>query len=224
METRIDIKNWNNISTGILNSKDKSQKLIIMIHWLWWNINEHIFHNWYKFFNNNWFDTFRLDLYWIIKLTNNSIKQHSQDLENSIKYFKEKYSEIYLIWHSLGWPIILNSDIDLIKKIILREPVLNTGKTLKSELNHNDSFDYVSWGMDIIIWENMKKEFKSIWDINNRLNDKYKIIYAWSSDINTELTNKNIENYTIKWADHCFNNEWNEDQLFNKTLAFISKN
>jgi hypothetical protein len=54
MEEKIKIINSNDTIHWKLNSKQKSDKLIIFVHWLWGNINEHIFFNWYKFFNDKW--------------------------------------------------------------------------------------------------------------------------------------------------------------------------
>jgi pimeloyl-ACP methyl ester carboxylesterase len=221
MEEKIKIINSNHNIHWKLNSKQKSNKLIIFVHGLWGNINEHMFFNWYKFFNDQWFDTFRLDLYYQIGLTDNTILNQSKDLEATINYFKDRYNEIYLVWHSLWWPIILLADTNLVKKIILRDPVLDTHQTLRWELKETNNFHYVSWWMDIIIWEKMKDEFQSIWDINNKLDDRFSIIYASNKWLSTEFTRTDIKYCFIKNSDHSFHNDWNEQELFETTLNLI---
>ncbi len=221
MEETLKIVDSENIVHWKLNSKQKSEKLIIFVHWLWWNINEHIFFNWYKFFNDKWFDTFRIDLYREINLTNNTIANQIKDLELTINYFKDKYDEIYLIWHSLWWPIILLSDLSHIKKIVLRDPCLNTKMSLKDELKYSDHYIYVSWWMDIIIWDQMEQEILSIWDLNERLNNKVKLIYASNKKLFAELSKMDIEYDFVKDSDHPFRNEWNLEELFEKTFNYL---
>jgi len=211
----------NHIIHWKLNSEQKSDRLIIFIHGLWWNIEEHIFYNWRKFFNDCWFDTFRLDLYYDIKLTDNTITNHSKDLEHTINYFKDKYTEIYLVWHSIWWPIILLADTQYISKIVLRDPVLDTTKLLKWELHFNNDFCYVSRWMDIIIWEKMKNEILTIGDLNNKLDERYKIIYAQETELYNELWNTTIQNIIIPDSNHNFHNPWNEEKLFEETFNRI---
>ncbi len=221
MEKILKIVDWESIIHGKLNSGQKSNKLIIFVHGLGWNISEHILFNGYKFFNEKWFDTFRINLYRETNLTNNTILKQSGDLKTTINYFQDKYSEIYLIWHSLWWPIIMLSDCSNINKIVLRDPVLNTGKVLQSELKYSEYYTYVSWWMDIIIWDKMKEEILSIWDINEKLNSKVKIIYASDKELFAELTRTDIEYDFVENSDHCFRNEWNLEELLEKTFNYL---
>ncbi len=221
MEEILKIVDSNNVIHGKLNSKKQSNKLIIFVHWLWGNIHENIFFNWYKFFNNKWFDTFRINLYREINLTKNSIANQSKDLEATINYFKNKYSHIYLVWHSLWWPIILLADTSFVKKIVLRNPCLNTKMWLKNELKYSKNYTYVSWWMDIIIWDKMKEEILSIWDINHKLDERVKIIYASDKELFTELTRTDIQYNFVENSDHCFRNEWNLEELLEKTFNYL---
>lgn len=219
METTIEIKIDDDSSIHwILNSLDRSSKIIIFVHWLWGKIYEHIFFNWYKFFTSHGFDTFRLNLYYDKKLTDNTISNHSNNLTSIIDYFKNIYDEIYLVGHSLWWPVILLSNIEYVKKVVLRDPVLDTTKLLKNELHYTDNSCYVSWWMDILIWDAMKKEILSLWDLNSKLSNKYSIIYAETTKLYNELTVTEIKNIIIPNSDHNFHIEWMELQLFEQTL------
>ncbi len=221
MEEILKILDSNDIIHGKLNSKQQSNKLVIFVHWLWDNIYQHIFFNWYKFFNNKWFDTFRINLCREIKLTNNTIANQSKDLEATINYFKDKYTHIYLVWHSLWWPIILLADTTFVTKIVLRDPCLNTKMWLKNELKYSESYTYVSWRMDIIIWDKMKEEILSIWDINHKLDERVKIIYASDKWLFSELTRTDIQYDFVENSDHCFENEWNLEELLEKTFNYL---
>jgi pimeloyl-ACP methyl ester carboxylesterase len=210
-----------------LNSKNKSDKLVIFVHGLGWNQNEHIFFNWAKFFNNNSFDTFRFDLYPWEKwrnLVDCWITTHTQDLEIVIQEFIWKYKGIYLVGHSLGGPTILLANIQNIKKVILRDPVLDTKRLYDDEIKFDKERNLytINWWIDIIIWEKMVEEMKSIENLNPKLNEKYKIIYAEKTDLKNDFK-ANIENITIKKSSHCFNEEGIEEILFQETLnRFLS--
>lgn len=228
MEQSITLKTPDNhIIYWTLNSKTKSDKLIIFVHGLGGNQNEHIFFNWAKFFNKNWFDTFRFDLYpgdgWR-NLVDCWISIHTEDLELVIQEFIWKYKEIYLIGHSLWGPTILLANIQNIKKIVLRDPVLDTIKTFENEIIFDKDKDIhmVRRWIDIIIWTKMVEETETIGNLNVKLNDKYKIIYAEKSDLKEQLKT-NIEHTRITNSSHCFNEEGIEEILFQETLnRFLS--
>ena len=131
MQKNITIKSKNkkfNIY-GVFDQKIKSDKIIIFVHGLTGHKNVHQFYNAVNFFNNKKFVTFRFDLYSSEKsgrkLENCTIATHSEDLNQVIKYFKNKFSNIYLVGHSLGGPTILEADLENIKKIVLWDPSVN---------------------------------------------------------------------------------------------------
>lgn len=226
MEQALSIKTPDNhIIYWTLNSKNKSDKLIIFVHGLGGNQNEHIFFNGAKFFNNNWFDIFRFDLYpgdkWR-NLVDCWISTHTQDLETIIQEFIWKYKEMYLVGHSLGGPTILLANIQNIKKIVLRDPVLNTINTFEDEIIYDKEKNIymVRRWIDILIGENMVKETNEIWDLNPRLNEKYKIIFAEKTDLKNDLKSE-VKHTTIEQSSHCFNEEWIEEKLFDETLSWF---
>ncbi|AHB41569.1 hypothetical protein P148_SR1C00001G0779 [candidate division SR1 bacterium RAAC1_SR1_1] len=225
MEKSLTLKTSDNhVIYGTLNSKNKSDKLVIFVHGLGGNQNEHVFFNGARFFNNNGFDTFRFDLYPGEKgrnLVDCGITTHTQDLEVVIQEFIGKYKEIYLVGHSLGGPTILLANIENIKKIILRDSVLDTKRLYDDEIKFDKERNLytVNWGIDIIIGEKMVKEMKSIENLNPKLNEKYKIIYAEKTDLKNDFK-ANIE-HTIINSSHCFNEEGIEETLFQETLNWF---
>lgn len=93
--------------------------------------------------------------------------------------------------------------------------------SLKDELKYSDHYIYVSWWMDIIIWDQMEQEILSIWDLNERLNNKVKLIYASNKKLFAELSKMDIEYDFVKDSDHPFRNEWNLEKLFEKTFNYL---
>lgn len=219
-----------------LNSKIKSDKLIIFVHWLGGDMNEHIFYNGSKYFNNKWLDTFRFDLYsWkekARKLKNCTIKLHSLDLDTVLNYFKDDYKYICLVWHSMWGPTILWSKQYYVKSIVLWDPMFNVVNEMLEEV----SFNKVLWtyvidrGIEFFVSKQMIDEWK---DLDDRLL-KYiikptKIICAWKWILNSKWKGKintwdKQNNFiTIKNASHCFDEEWIEEKLFEETLQWIKK-
>ncbi len=129
---------------------------------------------------------------------------------------------MYLVGHSLGGPTILLANIQNIKKIVLRDPVLNTINTFEDEIIYDKEKNIymVRRWIDILIGENMVKETNEIWDLNPRLNEKYKIIFAEKTDLKNDLKSE-VKHTTIEQSSHCFNEEWIEEKLFDETLSWF---
>ena len=94
MEKEIKIKTQDkHLIYGTLNFKVKSDELIIFVHGLTGNKNEHIFFNGSKFFNSNGYDTFRFDLYSDLNLGRTllecTIDTHAEDVSTVLDYLAE---------------------------------------------------------------------------------------------------------------------------------------
>ena len=223
---------------GTLNyKKDDKDKLIIFVHGLTENQNDHQFYNAVEFFNPKGFATFRFDLYsWMPKgrkLKDCSIKTHSKDLDIVLKYFKNKYKKIYLVGHSFGGPTVIYSKIEPAKAIVLWDPSINNGKYKKDYIFNENLGCYIgNWSIACLISKEMFEEEINI-DFYPEYHDKIvvpmKIICAekgvlwkdWKKVI-SKFTNKK-EFVVMKDADHCFTKEGNEETLFKETLKWFKK-
>lgn len=222
---------------GILNSsKNATNKLIIFVHGLTGHKNEHLFFNGAKYFSQRNFDTFRFDLYSGDKrarrLLNCTIKTHSRDLETVLNYFKEKYSEIFLVGHSLGGPTILWANHSVVKSVVLWDPAFKILETFSDELQFNKEWGVyvVDWGTEFLLSKEMVEEWRFLDErILSHFVRPTKIICAekgileksWKESL--EKISVETAFTSIKNAGHCFDEEGTEEQLFEETLKWFER-
>lgn len=238
MQTEIQLKTPDNhVIYGTLDSKEKSQSLIIFVHGITGNQNEHQYFNAAPFFTEKGFDAFRFDFYPrepnVRSLSEISITSHTQDLKLIIDNFKEKYQDLILIGHSLGGLVILNTDLTDISKIVLWDPTTGFSDIKEKQGSYSSDLDkyILHWGMDIIVSKQLIEEWKSL-DINNlveKLNTPCKFIFAGNTDKHKlwqpfleKIKTKN-EIVEIENATHCFTEEGTEQKLFQETFNWIKK-
>ncbi len=226
---------------GTLNSKKKSDKLMIFVHGLTGNQKEHIFFNSAKFFTKHGFDTFRFDLYtWKKngrKLRDCTLDIHAKDTNKVIEHFRNKYKKVFLVGHSYGGLTILKTDTSLISGMILWDASYSKGTSRGTdwinEKNYNKHLDayILDWGVELIIGKAMFEEAKTLPHprLIKRINVPVKIICAGKSRLVKAgklyfKYAKNPKEFTIiKDASHTFSEEGTEDKLFKETLKFVTK-
>lgn len=221
---------------GVLDQAINSNKLIIFVHGLAGHKNEHHFYNAAKFFTNKNFNTYRFDLYSGEKngrrLEECTIATHSEDLNQVIKNFEKKFSEIYLVGHSLGGPTILGADIKNVKKIVLWDPSINLANGYDDDWYFFDkklNAYIANWGPSYIVSKGMIEEWKNVeyrkW-INN-CTMPLKIICAGRGILKKEWK-KIIGDFNCKTklvivddAGHCFDEKDTERQLLKETYSWF---
>ena len=239
MEKNIIINtNDNHLIYGTLNSKKKSKKLVIFVHGLLGNRNEHIFYNSSKFFTKSGFDTFRFDLYngrkKGRKLRECTLEIHSKDTNAVVDYFRKKYDKIFLVGHSYGSLAVLKSDLSSVSAIILWDAASTTNTEWASSMEYIEGLDayLLSWGMDYIIGKHMLNESKKLphpKELMFKISIPIKIICAGKSSLVKDgnmyykYAKKPKEFVIIKNARHNFNEEGSEELLFKETLNFVKK-
>lgn len=238
MEKEIKIKTTDKkIIYGTLKEVKNSDKLIILVHGLTDYQNNHLFFNGRKFFSDKNFSVFTFDLYsWekdARKFKNCTLKNHSQDLNDVLGYFKEKFSKIYLIGHSLGCPTILLSNVSVVKAIIFWEPAYDFEKFMKTISKFDDKLGVhlLDGAYETLVRDEMYKslttEFPDCFNLVKRLNKPLKIIAA-GKGLLLEGAEKYFKAGTepkelkiIKGATHGFDEEGKEKELFDETLSWL---
>jgi len=222
---------------GVFDGSNGDTRLIIFVHGLTGHKNEHQFYNGAKFFNKHKFATYRFDLYSGEdkgrRLEKCTIRTHTEDLNQVISYFKNKFKKIYLVGHSLGGPTILEADLNNVSKIVLWDPSVN----LNSEEDEDDWYYFnkkinaciVSWGPSYIVHKSLFKEWNNFnydkWIKN--CNIPLKIVCAGKGILKKEWKrifnnfNNKKELVVIKNAGHCFDEEDTEELLFKETLKWF---
>lgn len=237
MEEKIQIPtNDGHIIYGTMNYKGKKAKnLIVFVHGLDGNQNEHQFYNAARFFPKAGFTTFRFNLYSGKEkgriLTDCTTKMHAEDLNTVIKFFYNKFQNIYLVGHSLGGLTILLSDLEKIKSVVLWDPSMKL-MGLEDKLSYNKELDlYVlHWGTEYLISKQMFEERKNQ-DLRlvEKITRPTKIICAGDGVLKDDwgkVVDKiqvPYEFMVLKGAGHCFNEEGIEEVLFDETLKWFQK-
>lgn len=240
-ELRLKTKDGH-IVYGVLNStKNRSKKLVIFVHGLTGHPNQHTFYNAAKFFPKKGFSTFRFDLYSGEKrgrlLTHTSIKQHAEDLNLVIEYFRKKYKKLFLVGHSLGGVTILQADYNKSDGIVLWDSSVKKKYHLvgiDDTIRYNKALGkyILKWREEYLISKAMNREM-------TRLPEPKDLVAAVKVPIKIIVAGKGIlvrggrEYYKhasepkdfalIKNAGHSFNEEGAEEQLFSETLAWVKK-
>lgn len=242
MEANIVIRTKDNfIIQGILNSKDKTDKLIVLVGGLGGVKELHTRYNSKYFFPENGFDTFNFDFYSNErkgrKLSECSISTFVSHLNETYEYFEEKYNEIYVIGHSLGVCVVINSNQENIKKIALWDGTLFPKDKESEEFNKN-RFIYIKKLDKYLLNSNIeylvsrelvkerseqderiipliKKPIKLIMAGNFFLKDRWKN--------NLKLIQVSYEFIEIEGANHGFDEEGKEKELFQETLKWFIK-
>jgi len=218
----------------VLNWKNKSEKLIIFCHGFQGKLNRHIFHNAAQYFPEKWYHSFRFNFYdaWAKnrKLHHCDFDIHGQDIDTVVEYFNSDYREIIVIGHSFGGLSILYSS-QKFSQMVLWDPSLilkkNQSWIWESIYDEKqklflfpDDMTFISEKMLYQHTQESKKiayNFLIPWYIICA--EKCYLYENWSS-ISDEIEHcKWVHN--ILWANHNFDEEWKEEELFEKTLEFI---
>jgi len=234
MEKYINIptSDWFEIK-WILNWKEKSDRLIIFCHGFQGKLNRHLFHNWAWYFTDKWFHTFRFNFYdsWEKnrKLHQCDFDIHGKDIDTVVEYFQDEYQEIILVWHSFGWLSILYSSQNVSQNVLWDSSLSLQWEDFETLRNIWKYFIDMSTFYTLVN-KKMFKQYKSesrkktknflvptslICAENSSLPSKWKTLKS-------EL--KNLKNFDIiGWANHSFDEEWKDTELFDKTLEFIEQ-
>lgn len=220
---------------GTLDYKKKTNNLIVFVHGFSGHQNEHQYFNAVDYFNNKGIATFRFDLYsWTDdsrRLAECDVKDHVDDLNSVIGYFKNKFKNIYLVGHSLGGAVILNSNISNITGIVLWDPTINLhseGGFIKYDKKLKTYV--VDWGAKFIVGKKMYKDLKKIKDYSDvavNIRVPIKVICAskekrekeWSDALKNFSSKNKLK--VIKGANHNFDEAGTEKKLFDETYKWL---
>lgn len=221
---------------GKINSQSPSDKVIVFVHGLTGNLNEHHYFNAAPFFTKAGFDTCRFNFYDYSvdarTLTECFISQHSMDLSLVLDHIQKSYKTIYLVGHSLAGPVILGTEHSCVDRVVLWDPTSGLSQERKSEFRYLKELDaYLNRGrLDILMGKQMIEEWEQCSDLEAELQKIQKpthFIFAGKHH-NAEkwipVMEKNPGSYsyeTIVGATHGFAEEGLEEDLFTKTLNFI---
>lgn len=222
---------------GILRKNKKSKGIIIFVHGLAGDKNEHIFFNGSKFFEEKKYDSFRFNLYDDLpncrKFGESDLNTQSVYLHEIINQLKDHYENIHIIGHSLGCPIILNSLVDCIKSIVFWEPSLEPKEIFRQTLPSRDTkYRLMKARINLPINKSMIKSANQFTPISKLLKKNkvpLKIIGAEKAgfkigmDLYLINANKPKAFSVIRKSNHFFDEDGAEEMLFKESIKWIER-
>lgn len=237
MESKISINTPDDhIINGILNEpNEKTEKLVIIVHGFTGNCNEHIHYNGAKYFKDEGIASFRFNLYSAEEkarsMVDCDIQTHVNDLRTVFDYFKGKYLKIYLVGHSMGGIVVLESKLD-VDGIILWDSSHGASSINNSIYKYNESLkSYIlNWGIVYVIGKKMfedKLKYTAPDILMSQVNCPIKIICAGNSEVIEggkdyyRLAKEPKSFKIIEGACHTFDEEGTEDELLKETAEWV---
>lgn len=222
---------------GILNRVVENEKVVVFVHGLSGNPGEPAFYAAKRLFPTKGYDTLRLFLYSHDKKSkhfawNTSLQQHREDVEDVIKKLEKKYKKIFIVGHSIGGPIIYQSEYinecNKIPAVALWEPTISP-VGVKKDFKLNKKLDrYVSGSLvvsKIFVDEiaNLKnvsiagfiKPFFMVLNTTGQLKKNWKEAEKHITAPHSKLLVKN--------SGHDFSIDENVDEVLKETLEFFNK-
>ena len=215
-----------------------NRPLVVLVHGLAGDMNEHQFFNGARYFEREGFSSFRFDLYgWgrdERKLHECTLKTHAGDLDRVVAYLQRKgVKKIFVLGHSYGGKTILMSRNKDFKAAVLWDPSHNFSPVFTKAKYIPSLNGYVNLGgsFGIFIGKQMVKEEKGFpWKEKiQTLGVPVKIICAGKGILVRGC--KAYHTYasrpkalvTISKATHCFDEEGTEERLFKETLSWFKR-
>lgn len=223
---------------GVLRGPLKSP-LVVFVHGLTGDKNEHQFFNGARFLQRHGLSSFRFNLYgWqkdARKLHHCTLKTHAFDLDRVISYFRGKgIKKVFVVGHSYGGKTILMSQRKDFDVAVLWDPsygssaISSSAHYIKS-LNGFLELDETPYGY--LLGKGMVREAKQS-QVEGRIQDlrvPVKIIAAGKgflvrgSKWYYRAANKPKSLAIIPNATHCFDEYGAEEKLFKETLDWFQK-
>lgn len=236
-ELKIKTSDKHLIYGTLSKSPKKTSKLVIFCHGFTGNRNEHIHFNGARYFTEKGYDTFRFDFYNDSKgarqFEDTKLSQHGKDITVVLKYFENKYKDIYLVGHSFGGTSILFSDTSKVKALVFWDASFVDKEEEKKAFPYVKEINgyCIDWGMRIIVGKLFVEElfnFPSSIDLIKNIRRPIKFIGAGKAGYKHsqryfEHANTPKSFAKIEGADHGFNMSKYEQKLFKETFDWINK-
>ncbi len=213
--------------------------LIVFVHGLCGDKNEHQFFNGARFFQKHGFSSFRFNLYgWqkdARKLHQCTLETHARDLDRAVDYFRKKgVKKIFVVGHSYGGSTILVSEKKDFNAVVLWDSSHRSSRLL-AKARYLKKFDgYLEFeeaAYGFLVGKAMVEQAKrsrveeKIMDIHVPI----KIIVAGRGVLAKggewyyRHANKPKAFTIILGADHTFDEDGAEEKLFKETLIWFKK-
>lgn len=216
---------------GIYSSVKNQKWLIIFVHGLTSSKDEPIISQWELYFNSKGYSTFSFNLYgewWNErKLSNVSLSDHIQDINDVIDYFLKKWeTNIIVIGHSFGWLSLLYSDLKHVAKLVLWDSSIGWEELLW-DVCEDDQWKYIDR------WDHYKRYISDTLYEDFCIDpiDNIQQLKSLKLPITIIAAEEGLQDpallyaesihqkaFIISWADHTFTDDTHKKELFDITM------
>jgi dienelactone hydrolase len=219
---------------GVLNQVQPSNRLIIFVHGLTGEKENHLYYNAARFFPRNGCHSYRYDLFSNEvngrKLVDCTLTTFSDDLNRVLSYFSNSYKQIHVVGHSIGGCVALNAKQSLICSFVLWDTGLQNGSSDSGAFVFDEHTKLFIADLKIRYFLSPKlieERAQQGGDVVKKIRRPVKLIFAGNTNIK-DSWNDNIchikpyhEVLTIEGAGHGFNEFGKNDELFDETLNWL---
>jgi len=200
--------------------------ILIFVHGLTGNMNEHQFFNAARWFEKKGIATFRFNLYddWMPrtrKLNECTLQTHARDIDLVTKFLqKHSSNKIHIAGHSYGGPSILLSHHPLFQSAILWDPTAvpifqKLSPIIKNQIGKRMIEEDKTLNAPLLL-DSFSVPTKIICAGKSSLKNSWR--QAWK-----KYDYKQHAFCTIPGASHCFDEDGAEEKLFLETYQWIQK-
>ena len=197
-------------------------------------MDEHLFFNGARYFQEHGITSFRFNLYGEEKdarnLTDCTLQTHAHDLNIIINYLQtQKANKLFAIGHSYGGPTILLANHQKLDAVIFWDASYNY-RLDEAENIPETTWRYLDWGVWPLIGDDMYKEAQTFDQkkLFKNFSTPIKVITAGKSYYeerknNYSLANEPKDYHIIEGAGHTFTEEGKAEELYKESLEWLNK-
>ena len=209
-----------------------TKPLVIFVHGLTGDPNEHQFYNGARYLEKRGLSSFRYNLYASRPLRDATLKTHAADFDKVVAYFRKRTKrKIFAVGHSYGGPTILLSKKDL-DGAVLWDPSYKAGKGLSPLLKYDKRLKAyrLVWEVESVLGKRMVDvDLATPWeDLGKDVTFPLKVILAGKGVLRkSSRYAKNAQGKSdvevIAGAGHCFDEDGAEEKLFAATVKWFKR-
>ncbi len=225
---------------GVLNQNRPANCLVIFVHGLTGEKENHLYYNAARFFPERGIDTCRFDLFSNERdgrrLVDSSLSDFSQDLSSVVQFFADRYQSVHVVGHSIGGCIAMNAKQSLIRSFILWDTGLQNGSTETGPFEYDERLGYYVAKLKIqymLSPKLIKERAQQGKSVVKKVKRPIMLIFAGNTTINESWVNNfeyidstlepSFETITIDGAGHGFNELGKSDEVFAATYNWVSR-
>ena len=153
---------------------------------------------------------------------------HCSDLHAVVDHWRERYSTIYLVGHSMGVPVVIDAAVPWVAACVYWDPVIwyETLKEKRIGYNEKSGVYTRTKRVEYVLNEQMVADWKKTGDIadyENRLHEKSVFVFAelWGKYSAWKEYLWDCPHHLMAWATHSFVERGVIEEVMGRTVGFV---